>query len=249
MNSLVFFLTLALYQWGKLRAPSHLQDWMQAWFRLVVRWLSAQSLVALMLAVLMPVILAVLMLRIAGLSLFGLPALLLNLIFLWFALGRYGFDSAESGMEPVGSSQCSLSTLETRYHDYIYGWFQSLFLVIFWSLLISPVAGLLIYLLRCWLSQNPTNTGLRLLGWIEWLPARLMVISFAAVGSFHGAVEVWKDSWLDWRYPVDDMLMKSAQAAINRNETEHPGSLSDPYALLMRTLVLWILVVALLVLI
>ena len=252
MNSLVFFFTLALYQWADLRAPEHLEGWIQGWFGRVAHWLKPESRRALLLAVAVPLVLAAVLLLLADDGLFGWLALILGVIYLWVALGRQRFQLGSESV-PVAGSVCSLIAVDEAYHNHLYGWFQSLFLVLFWTLLLGPVAGLLVYLLRQWLLLRPSAFGIKCWALVEWLPARLMVLSFAAVGSFSHCMEVWRDAWLNWRFPVDEMLVHASRAALGeKNDTDSPeylAELKELHALLVRTLVLWVVLVALLVLI
>lgn len=92
------------------------------------------------------------------------------------------------------------------------------------------------------------DCAFRLLGWLEWLPARLLVPSLAIVGNFTSVMQQARQ--LCWsNLPTPLLLAELIRAALvlERVDFEQVGGLELVCAieyLLRRALVLWVLVVA-----
>jgi len=74
-----------------------------------------------------------------------------------------------------------------------YQGFERLFAVIFWFLLFGP-AGALLYRLSFLCAQSDVeNQGIKRWLWaLEWVPVRLLGLSFAVTGNFVGCINHWK---------------------------------------------------------
>ena len=137
---------------------------------------------------------------------------------------------------------------------------EKLFALFFWFLLSGPV-GLLLYTVLIRLERwecdtHPTRTLGRLLcnliELLEWLPARLGVLSFAVVGNFTGAIDAalgaQPGGWAE--NGNARLLLASGLGALDQTpETECLAQedialLRDSRDLVARTFILWLSVIA-----
>jgi adenosylcobinamide-phosphate synthase len=94
-----------------------------------------------------------------------------------------------------------------------------LFGVLFWFILLG-VFGALLYRLSgvCverWQEEGAfTAWPLRILHWLDWLPARAAAFSFAIVGNFQDALESWRAQAGDGRDRSAGILLASAAGAL-----------------------------------
>lgn len=148
-----------------------------------------------------------------------------------------------------------------------YRLFEREFAVIFWFAVLGPAGALLYRLARLRadhvarelegseaLDATVEDEGYapRLLGLLEWLPARLLVPSLALVGNFSPVMQQAVRLCLG-NLSANALLAELVRVALvlQREDIERPGGLELVTAiedLLRRALVLWVLVVALLVL-
>ena len=124
---------------------------------------------------------------------------------------------------------------------------------VFWFVLLGPVGALGYRLLRLRLAQDVPAGGpvSALAHALEWVPARLMAASFALVGHFDHARQVLEDALLSWDVAADDLVARTAEAALTGGEGSladegDNAALADTRALLKRALLAWAVVLALL---
>ena len=98
--------------------------------------------------------------------------------------------------------------------------------------------------------------------WVDWLPSRLLVFTFALAGDWVGSREQLSASLTDTHAPTSELLTDSAHAALGLKATVFPADSGDRQAfaeisdwemrqiqsLLSRSAVTWVVVMALLVL-
>jgi adenosylcobinamide-phosphate synthase len=92
--------------------------------------------------------------------------------------------------------------------------------------------------------------------WIDWLPTRCTALVFAFVGSFEEAVDSWRLYQSNLPYDNDGVLLASTAGAVNvkLGPQEQPGSgqipqpthLRSVVGLLWRSVVMWMVLLALL---
>ena len=92
--------------------------------------------------------------------------------------------------------------------------------------------------------------------WIDWVPARLTALSFAFVGSFEEAVESWRRYVQQHPDNNDGVLLAATAGAVNvqlgQSPTEQGGQMPQPVhlsavvGLVWRTVVMWMVFLALL---
>jgi len=99
--------------------------------------------------------------------------------------------------------------------------FERLFAVVFWYLVLGPAAALLYHLtvlhrLHC-AGERDTDAGrfVRRLAFIlEWLPARLLALSFCLTGDFIAAFSRLRELWRDADRSAVDLVLACALAAV-----------------------------------
>ena len=132
---------------------------------------------------------------------------------------------------------------------------QQLFSPLFWFLLASPVAALGYYLLRLAGRQDePDNQGLanHWLTLADWIPTRLLALSFALAGNFNATWDVIRERLLKPDAPGHELIDEAAEAAepadldTNGDPTEALSeAMAGLQALLQRALIVWMVMLAL----
>ena len=100
--------------------------------------------------------------------------------------------------------------------------FQRVFAVVFWYLLLGPAAALFYHLaLQCrervWSNASTEELELvaRLVYLLEWLPARLLAATFTLAGDFVAAFSCLRDGIFDRDRSAESLVHSCALAAIN----------------------------------
>lgn len=148
-------------------------------------------------------------------------------------------------------------------------WFEQVFLVLFWYLLAGPLAALFIRLLclydesERWGEKN--STPLQLKHFLEWLPARLLGFTFSIAGNFVPCIKCWMAALSSGSMQSEQVLHDSGMAALGGSVSDFsdgsdtPSPVSDAAItagaveiemvqnLLIRSLVVWVVIVAILV--
>ncbi|MBS7663901.1 regulatory signaling modulator protein AmpE [Pseudomonas lalucatii] len=131
--------------------------------------------------------------------------------------------------------------------------YQSFFAVIFWYVLLGPLAALA-YRLLAMLGEHAEQPALReravhLRHAFDWLPARVLAASFALVGNFVAVNRALLHELLSWDIAAAQLVINVGRAAC---ETPAPelgsagvASLDSLWQLLVRAAVLWYAVFAL----
>lgn len=134
---------------------------------------------------------------------------------------------------------------------------RELFAPLFWFLLLGPVAALAYHLLRLMAESEEEATpayARKLLHYAEWPVARVLALSFALAGDFTTTWQYWLENVLDREIAALDLLDESmvrAQSVDLKGAPDTPTAallsqaLGSLQALLQRTLVLWIVLLAL----
>ncbi|MBA1191823.1 regulatory signaling modulator protein AmpE [Pseudomonas entomophila] len=131
--------------------------------------------------------------------------------------------------------------------------YDGFFAVVFWYALFGPVGALGFRLLTLCQqhSRRPTVVlyAERIRHALDWVPARVLIVSFALVGHFVAVMRLLLNEVLAWRTSATTLLASAGQAA---NSPLEPGAgqqgldyLDSQWALLQRSAVLWYVVLAL----
>ncbi|MGK0499666.1 MAG: AmpE protein [Oceanicoccus sp.] len=286
MEFLSLLIVLGLLQlWGS-GAPVQRDEWLQQFMQTLSKRVPAGEL-RLLLIVGLPLLLVLLLLTLISSWVFGLLSLLVCVVVLLYSLGRGDFNQAlqsyinawdhgnyESAYEKayaIGDFEQSENIVDYQsLHKHaraaiLYEGFERWFAVVFWFLVLGPV-GALAYRLSyiCGRSEQLTaeerQLALRFVHYLDWLPVRLMVFSFALTGNFVSSFNQGGKTLMD-NPPVAELLDDCAVAAITGNE-DYTAELVDEehfikfakqqllalQSLLSRSVICWVAVIAVLTL-
>ncbi|NIF16491.1 regulatory signaling modulator protein AmpE [Pantoea sp. Cy-639] len=215
--------------------------------------------------VLAPVLLLVLLLHVLEPVAYGLLALPVHLLVLVYSLGRGDVKGSLGSFRDAwrrGDDQAALHVAERdlglaaedapglikRVQGYLL-WqaYQSFFAVIFWYFLLGPAAALAYRLLALG-GEHSQQPGLKSLAAqlrhaMDWLPVRVMALTFALVGNFVAVMRVVLHELLDWRISAAHLVAKVGRVADDIPEEEDHARglarLDSLWELLLRCAVLW----------
>lgn len=232
------------------------------------RWLG------LMLLVLLPVLLLAFLLTALEPLAYGWLSLPLHLLVLLYSLGR-GHGKRELGPfrdawrrgDHEAATLVAERDLGLRADDapdllraveaqLLWRSHQDFFAVIFWYVLLGPVAALAYRLLALTLEHAESHAIRERAGQLkhafDWLPVRVLLASFGLVGNFVAANRAMLNDLLNWSIPAPRLLADVAPLAADLGEPyagdQGIARLDALAALLVRTRMLWYAVIALWVL-
>lgn len=272
MSFLVLLLVLVAERFSGLRrAVQHDGGW-QDLRRRHAR--AAQPWTSLAWLVLLPLLLVALLLQVLEPMFYGWLALPVHLLLVLYSLGRddprqrlQGFhdawarDDREAAAliaeRDLGVSASEPAELLRRVQGWL-AWeaFQAFFVVVFWYLLLGPLPALAYRLLRL-AEDTPEAPPVReraaqLRHALDWVPARLLVLSFGLVGQFAVVQRVLLPRLWQWDEPAAGLLGEAASQVVTPpaapSAAEGPAALEATWALLFRAGMLWYVVIALAVL-
>jgi len=133
---------------------------------------------------------------------------------------------------------------------------HELFSPLFWFLLAGPVAALGYYLLRLMVGHSREESRQVALSWLhiaDWIPTRLLSMSFALAGNFTATWAVIREQLLKSDANGHELIDVAAQAAEPEgldDDIEAPhlnltASLTRVQALIQRSLIVWMVFLAL----
>jgi AmpE protein len=288
MNFLALVIALGLLQrWGSA-GPVHRDDWFRE-FLLRLKGSGLGLSLQIAVAVLLPSLALLWLLDLLEGALLGLVPLAIAVVTLLYSFGRgnfkatveqyrnycragnfeAAFEFAQQDLVRGSSSECPPGP--ERLHRWVkrrinYLGFERWFGVMFYFLLLGApgaVAYRLLQLTRQEADQPEAIAQLdRLLYWVDWLPSRLLVFTFAVTGDWVGSREQLYASFSETTAATDVVLSDAAHASLGLKATVFSGDNGDINAfaevsdwevgqlqdLLSRSAVAWVVVVALLVL-
>ena len=214
---------------------------------------------------------------------FGLLSLLLAILVLLYSLGRGDFSSSvetylnswnhgnfESAFEyatRIGDFRQSDSINDyVALHEHMrrtlfYEGLERWFAVVFWFILFGP-AGALAYRLSflCGrstaLEEKNKQLALRMVHYLDWVPARMLAFSFNLAGDFVHGFSRWLELLFE-NSPTKELLDSCGCAALNSSPADYPSGQDEfikfgnlqllaAQSLLSRSVIIWLIVIALL---
>lgn len=168
------------------------------------------------------------------------------------ARGLLGFEPPEA---PEAQARAVTEAVLTQANVRIFG-------VLFWFAMLGPLGAVLFRavseLRRHTLADNDEFAwaARQLAAILDWLPARLTAFGYALSGHFEGAVLRWREAAAAaeyWLLSSNPVLAAAGFGALNvEDAVDDPGTwnhlLQAAMSLVWRTLVLWVVVIALLTL-
>ncbi len=151
---------------------------------------------------------------------------------------------------------------------------RNVFGVFFWFVVLSSLgfgpAGAVIYRLAGYAASRAAATdqaaderssavSRQMADWIDYVPARLTAFGFAVVGNFEEAINAWRRDRTSWARSNDAVILAAAAGAVGVQLGSGPDAYTDGQppqmahlrsvvGLVWRSVVLWLLLVALLTL-
>ncbi|MFR0672705.1 regulatory signaling modulator protein AmpE [Enterobacterales bacterium AW_CKDN230030176-1A_HGKHYDSX7] len=265
MTFLALILILGIETFSAWRARLQRDGWFLQGLARLERDKAMPSLGVLVMLVLVPMGLLAWLLYVLEPVAYGLLALPVHVLVLLYSLGR---GQAKGALGPFrdawrrGDSQAGLYAAERdlgiRQADaesvlgrvqghLIWQVYDGFFAVIFWYAVLGPAGALGLRLLTL-CRQHGRRPGTviqaaRLRHALDWIPARVLVISFALVGHFVAVMRLLLQDVLAWRLPAATLLARAGQAA---DSPLGPGAgqsgldyLDSQWALLQRSAMLW----------
>jgi len=223
--------------------------------------------------------------------LFGFPELFLAIAVLFFSLRLGGLDESvdayvearDQGLDqdarhhaqnviPEPMPADADGELRAFAENVLYQSLERVFAVIFWFALLGPL-GAALYRLAAEMRDRlapgnpPLETALsKLIGFLDWAPARLMTLAFLLTGSFEEGIEAWRRAGEpEERKPLEaenrDLVRRVGCGALRlpehmmteaQREAAEAGPDTDTIrsarGIILRSLVIWLAVIALLTL-
>ncbi|MAD46125.1 MAG: hypothetical protein CMI02_02290 [Oceanospirillaceae bacterium] len=97
-------------------------------------------------------------------------------------------------------------------------WFEYFFLMVFWYM-VADVAGVLLawFTVQYARASDCDEKAWRYLHWLEWIPVRLLGLTFCLAGNFMRALPVWQKSLWKVRIVSADVLHTVGSSALTHN--------------------------------
>ncbi|MBB3102398.1 regulatory signaling modulator protein AmpE [Azomonas macrocytogenes] len=267
MNFLLLLLVLLAERFSTIRHTIQQDGW---WFDLLRRCERPQSPWAtLVWTVLVPLLIVGLLLRQLD-YLFGGLTFFLDLLIVFYSLGR-GDPRAELGTfceawyrgdeeaashiarRELGiSANNSGELFEQVQMHLLWQGYQGFFAVIFWYALLGPLIALAYRLLDLVERHAETSVVRELAGQLrhalDWLPARVLAISFALVGNFAAFARAVLPNLLHWRVYAPFLLLQTGILSVEplgsvRGE-QGVARIDSLWSLLFRAGMLWYVALA-----
>lgn len=126
--------------------------------------------------------------------------------------------------------------------------FQSYFVPTFWYLLLGPLGAAgyrLLELTRQQWGHSASHPAGVLVHALEWIPARLLALSFALIGQFDSTLRTLRELGLEWEISAGELVARCARAALVP-ESSDPGIgiLEDTRQILIRAILTWAVIIA-----
>ncbi|WP_163832611.1 hypothetical protein [Spartinivicinus ruber] len=175
----------------------------------------------------------------------GFPMLFVSVILLVYSLGREGYlnslDLYVASLKVANAEtvfiraqelfpKLSKDLRDEWSHQYqqirqlvFYQVMEQLFTVVFWFIVLGPVAALIYRLNELYLVYRQQHDGSKLasahVAWdlkyiIEWFPARVLAWSFTLAGNFTKAYHECQHSWRQWAEPTGEIVVRTGLQAL-----------------------------------
>ncbi|MCP3906644.1 MAG: regulatory signaling modulator protein AmpE [Oceanicoccus sp.] len=287
MEFLTVLIVLGFLQlWGS-GGPLQRDDWFYQFNENIPQRLSLAEL-RLLAAIGIPAVGVFLLQDLLESVLFGLLSLIFYVTVLLFSLGRGDFnqslqnylaswnkgdfEGAYNKATAIGDFEQSETSVDhVALHEHVrraflHEGFERWFAVVFWFLVLGPV-GAVIYRLGYLAGRHDSfksddkSLALQWLHYFDWVPVRLLALSFSMTGNFVSSFNRYWSSILD-NQPTSELLDQCAVAAIsgsdasqvNPTDKEHfidygREELLTLQSLLSRSVIFWVIIIAVVTLI
>jgi AmpE protein len=245
MIFLVLLLTVGVYKVQGWHFNSKHDKWFYWLGDKIMPGLAGVPRLAMLITLIVPLVIAALFLNVARDWLFGFAAVLLHVFILFYAFGRVNlFEQLEDYLRhwSSGDFQSAYHHAEKQFNselDFVagdsaslhvscckgllYQWFEQVFVIVFWYLVAGPLAALFMRLLSLYerrYKSSGNGGALQLLHVLEWLPVRLLALTYAIAGNFSHCFKTLMASIVDYKMPTNELLLKAGLAAAGLDEAE-----------------------------
>ena len=265
MSFLVLILAILIEKLSNGRQIVQKDQWWYEQLKRCSTLLPKQHSLALLLALSVPLLGLALVLIAAQSVLYGLLLIPLHLVIVLYSFSRGDirtalgpFRDAWRRQDTHAASLAAQRDLLIQSEDpsgllqavqgyMLWQGFQGFFAILFFYLIGGPLAALTYRLLVLTSEQTywPQAAGkaTRLLHILDWLPVRLLSISFALIGNFITVSRTLMPNLLCITEPADTLLSHTGRAAVEaeNNDINEKGTaiLDDIWLLLIRSALLW----------
>lgn len=276
MTFLALVIALTLRQLWALDRPVQRDGWWHDW-RARTAGFGLHGWGRLLLALGLPLLLAGLVLDLLLPLLFGLPWIAAAVLLLLYAFGRVDLQALQvrycdycdrgngEGAWLFAREELALALPDDASEEldpewpqqrvaarFCYVSFQGWFAVVFYFVVLGPVAALAYRLVQLYRDDEGEAEGpaARLLFWLDWVPVRLLLASFTLTGDFMRSRDALLAAMSDFRAQPAAMLHEVAAAAAEPVPEGTPperaaADLRALAGLLHRSAVSWVVVIAL----
>lgn len=245
MTFIIVLICIALQRFLKLDSMSHQVHWIEPY----TRWMYSKTnqiahghaMVSLLILII-PLLLGISIIFALIYHLFGSIGYFVgSALLLWYCL-----DARELKNNPYEGGNVSKLFIHTYRH---------LFAIVFWFAAFGPV-GLTLYVvidnLRRYLESQPDEKQINLLyfithvqGLLDWVPLRLLGMTFAFVGHFSNSFKLVVDQLFSGIKHNQQQIVDWGLAAQLGDEINAEASLADTFTLIDRALIVWLMALAL----
>jgi AmpE protein len=251
-------------------------SWFEYYTNAIARWVRTTNGIILLVAVLfLPVLIIAVMQYLLSDFLHNLPYMLFAVLVFVYCLGpaclssdiEYYLDARRLGDEDEALHYAGILTERaastapdqqtsdvTRAILHVAN--ERIFAVIFWFVIIGP-AGALLYRLTTSLSKQEglhdslATVAILFQAVLSWVPARMLALGYALTGHFDGASQAYRNRPYETDLALEnyDVLVNTGMGALRDHEaTDEISSIISAKNLVMRSILIWIAVLALLTL-
>ncbi len=284
MKFLVLLLTFILQRKLNLTISRQHDQWARrflAFFEAQLPVIRHHTVLYLLIAIILPALALLLLLTMIEGVFYGVGTLFVHIVMLFLCLGcgylkqavelylsQWEAGSYQSAFRTLESAEIyiegaeSMTPAEIHYQacsQFMYQTFQRYFMVIFWYMVAGPVGALVARLAHVAGSEPrvyvPPHMGLiyRLL---EWLPARLLGLTFALVGNFGPTIKSALNDLIDPAIQALPLLQHAAAGAVESFPSRPIRGEAEPVRdghqminlrdLLNRSMIVWFSLIAIL---
>lgn len=246
MSIIIIIICIVLQRLLAFDYYSYQLKWLEAYFRWLlntVDYLTEGHALASVLILLMPVVIAFvlfysLIYHFLGVFVYAI----FNFILVWLCI-----DCRDLIKKPYPN---------LRTADFFVITYERLFAVIFWFVVFGP-AGLILYTavisLRNLLSAeshlNLLFYVLKIKAVLDWVPIRLMGLSYAIVGHFSSVSKLWSEQWQSRLSDDAGLVTEYGSAALGVHKSALNNLQLEVVQIINRALVFWLMVIGILTLV
>jgi len=233
------------------------------------------GVIKFLLIIISPVVIVVVLQYFLSGLLFGLPSFILSLVVMTYCLGPASLSNDieayldartlgddDEALHYAGSlTETAASTVPDQQTSDVTRAILNIsnvrvFSLLFWFVLLGPSAAVIYRLTTNISQQDDKNNALIsfasiIQAMLAWAPARLLAISYALSGHFDGAIQAYKNRPHEKNLALAnyDVLVSSGLGALqNQESTDETSGIHAARNLVMRSIMIWISVLALLTL-